>query len=667
MKLKSIVITILFVLVSSVVWAAPPFIAFSDITSGPKTGNTDGVGSGAIVTIWGQNLGSSQGNSKVYVGNVEATAIYYWKNADGQLPGGPANLFDYHKMSEIAFAIPATAPDGETTIKVVYNGTVDSNTIPFTVRSGNIYFIKPTGNDSTGTGSWSNPYKTLNYKVQGNANSVVAGDILYSVGVGETVPFDSSIYGMIDIGRTSSLIGTATTPFAMIAYPNTTCSIIGTSGNAAFKNVSHGTTVEPSQHWHFSKWTIDTQYEAFSIFGYGRYIGNYITGVLPAKETYSGIVGGNCAYFPSATTCSGAKLFGNEIHDYGDPTGTNGSHHLTYISNRTSYTAEAYEIGWNYAHQNTVYQGWHVYDTGNSSPWSGVIKIHDNVTIDQSGNAINLNNPSPSVVEVYNNLTILNDTYAPTGGVKAQPYAALRVETGSLPTIKIYNNTFFGYNDTNKVAASNISYFNNIMVDTRNIAYFGSTGTNFSQGNNLFYSRVNPSLAKPSWATGALTVNPLFMDATNYDFTLQATSPALNVGTVSIAPREFLGSLRTSTPDIGAFGVGTGSVPNVDTTKPTITSFVIPSTSTSLTVGVTLVATDNVGVTNYCLTETNSVDSCVWSGTNPTYYNFTTSGTKTLYTFVMDAAGNTSSSSNDSVTINTSIPVAYGILNATYK
>ena len=86
-----------------------------------------------------------------------------------------------------------------------------------------------------------------------------------------------------------------------------------------------------------------------------------------------------------------------------------------------------------------------------------------------------------------------------------------------------------------------------------------------------------------------------------------------------------------------------------------------------MTVSVSLVASDNIGVTNYCLTETNDVDTCSWSGTNPTSYTFGSTGEKTLYAFVMDAAGNASLSATDSVSININVNPAYEIFNASYK
>jgi len=204
--IKVFIPSILFLGFSSYAQAVTPVLNFSDINSGPKIGNTDGVGSGAIVTVWGNNLGSSQGTSKIYVGDVEATTIYYWKNADGNLPGGPADLDTYHKMQEIAFAIPSGAVNGSSPIKVKVDG-VDSNTIPFTVRSGNIKFVKLDGNDGSGDGSWNNAYRTLQNVFDGDNGKLSPGDIVYSVGV-------NSVSG-ISVGRYATIKGTEENPISL--------------------------------------------------------------------------------------------------------------------------------------------------------------------------------------------------------------------------------------------------------------------------------------------------------------------------------------------------------------------------------------------------------------------------------------------------------------------
>ncbi|MEW6116671.1 MAG: choice-of-anchor D domain-containing protein [Nitrospirota bacterium] len=95
--------------------------------------------------------------------------------------------------------------------------------------------------------------------------------------------------------------------------------------------------------------------------------------------------------------------------------------------------------------------------------------------------------------------------------------------------------------------------------------------------------------------------------------------------------------------------------PAADTTKPTVTSFSIPSSSTSLTVSITsFTASDNVGVTGYRVTESSAIPTSGWSAAPPTSYTFAAAGTKTLYAWAIDAAGNVSASRSASVTITTS-------------
>lgn len=67
--------------------AADPVLYFSDIASGPRTNNSDISGGrmpgqdGAIVTIWGVNLGSARGDSKVYCNGAEAAYYHSWADA----------------------------------------------------------------------------------------------------------------------------------------------------------------------------------------------------------------------------------------------------------------------------------------------------------------------------------------------------------------------------------------------------------------------------------------------------------------------------------------------------------------------------------------------------------------------------------------------------------
>lgn len=100
-----------------------------------------------------------------------------------------------------------------------------------------------------------------------------------------------------------------------------------------------------------------------------------------------------------------------------------------------------------------------------------------------------------------------------------------------------------------------------------------------------------------------------------------------------------------------------------DTTLPVITSFSIPRNSFELSVPVTFTATDNIGVVDWCLTETNSSSSCSWYQAPPANYTFGGLGyNKSLYAFVRDTAGNVSSpaSAATSITRSYSITPAAG-------
>lgn len=93
-----------------------------------------------------------------------------------------------------------------------------------------------------------------------------------------------------------------------------------------------------------------------------------------------------------------------------------------------------------------------------------------------------------------------------------------------------------------------------------------------------------------------------------------------------------------------------------DTIKPVISDFTIPLTSESATVAVSLTATDNVGVTGYCLSETNDSSVCTWQSIAPSTYTFAgiPQGVATprgLYAFVQDADGNISDAAQVSTTI----------------
>jgi len=548
---------------------AAPVLHFSDITSGPKTGNSDGVGSGAIVTVWGNNLGSSQGSSKVYVGSVEATAIYYWKNADGVLPSGPADLKTYHRMQEIAFAVPAAAVDGPNTIKVKVSSE-ESNTLAFTIRPGNIKFIKATGTDAPGNGSWNSPLRTLGYafagdQVTGTAGRIAAGDIYYSVGVGSTAG--------LKIGGNNPVLGTASNPISLIAYPNTKVAISGKAYNGfVVFNYYASSYSRMSQYVNLAKLSITANgSEPEPANGIGVNIGNRLVGLEITGPTVYGGYGGAITG-TAGKSAGGGKYYGIYIHHYGYANGvpynedyrtwthppytsptsscttctsTDAFQHLYYISNRSPDLVEAYEIGWNHLADNPILHGIHIYDQGTVGGWSGVMKVHDNVIKNQRGGAIDIAYPAGTYatvpLEIYNNIIVSDQDDVYTGG-------AFRVDKGG--PAKVYNNTIYGYGYKNFFNNASTDYRNNVMIDNKGVQFITN---NLSlppnaQSNNLFYSTA--STPKPAWATdatGNINADPHFFSAVRGNFALKPSSPAKYKGTdavISTAPTDFFGKAR---------------------------------------------------------------------------------------------------------------------------
>lgn len=92
-----------------------------------------------------------------------------------------------------------------------------------------------------------------------------------------------------------------------------------------------------------------------------------------------------------------------------------------------------------------------------------------------------------------------------------------------------------------------------------------------------------------------------------------------------------------------------------DMEAPVVTEFVIPSSSSYLTIPViTFTATDSMGVTGYKLTETSTVplaSDSGWTAAAPEEYTFSSAGNKTLYAWAKDAIGNVSASLSSNIII----------------
>ncbi|MBL8223087.1 MAG: IPT/TIG domain-containing protein, partial [Bryobacterales bacterium] len=180
-------------------FAAPPRIFFSDLESGPNTGGQDN--GGVFVTIHGVRFGATRGTSYVTIGGGRAAAYPIWTD------------------SKVTFQLGSAATTGEV---VINTPAGPSNVIPFTVRSGKIYFVAVTGSDGN-NGSFAKPWRTL-LKAR---DTIEPGDTIYAMdGVSQTVDDGQG-------WRAAMLIrkgGIAAAPNALVAYPGATVTIGNPAG-----------------------------------------------------------------------------------------------------------------------------------------------------------------------------------------------------------------------------------------------------------------------------------------------------------------------------------------------------------------------------------------------------------------------------------------------------
>lgn len=613
--MKKLIFVILFVLLHSGNAFAAPRLNFSDLVSGPKTGLNDGQGSGVIVTVWGNDLGSTQGTSKVYVGNVEATKVYYWGNADTTGSSGPANLYARHKMQTISFSVPATAVDGSNTIKVTVN-SVDSNTLPFTVRTGKIYHVKTTGVDNSTCGSFASPCRQANYvmntKVEnGYANRVIAGDTVY---VHDGVQ-DISQFGVGSPDRNIGIllrgVGTASNPIGLIAYPG---------AHVLAQGINGGLLLGGSAYTVISKYTakvsggvaMQGRGDGINPGKYARVIANEVTNAPGGCPDGAGgaITGGA---YPNGDQISDMKVYGNYIHDWGCVS-TSKFHHTTYFSNRSGSTGTAFkvvapELSYNYLLNNLAVHGLHVYDengTGNGQPcgdFTGILNITNNVVENQRGVGMDISGESGSDASCFTmDMNVINNLFINTGkgpdwSAATPPntddvaYTALSFSgiknTGNLT---IANNTVYGSGDTGNThvqAMSTLNFSmgsgpralfgghvtlrNNIFVDTNNqpfvyknpdISAAALAAIFTASDHNLWFANGHSNAVIPAWDTSPITLDPK-LDAS---YELLWNSPALKGGDDGIltkAPYDILGRLRkTGFVSIGAFTYTSNGTPN---------------------------------------------------------------------------------------------------------
>ncbi len=601
--------------------AGTPILYFSDLASGPNIGNSDNSQTGqlsgqdgAIVTVWGKNLGTTPG--QITVGGIQAR-VYSWGNATA-----PADLYTKLGLQMVAFQIPKGTPSGVTTIQATVGGST-SNSLPFTVRSGNIYFVRTTGSDTSGDGSWSKSWRTLPVALT-NLN---AGDIVY-VGNGIQQTTEDGDRSVMNLDADQSKTGTAAMPKAIIGYPGAVTLIGNTAFEAGWSNYIQGSGGATAQYWTVAKLTLTALDTVATMDNGFRIIGNKVSAPLGNQPTGAIAAHGNDLY-----------CLGNEITQVGY-SGTSKLYHPIYFQSTESSTAPRLptetnrEIAWNYLHDNFAYDGINIYRENTYSAFMTNHRVHDNYIMNQPGAAFLIGTYITGENWFYNNV-IVNAGSGPLSAEADEGHACIRIFAGWVPvetgvpvptTIHFYNNSVYGCGWPGALNPGSsgvflLAYQNQYNLDLRNnIFHSGPTAQPYipswsdplppSPYHNLWFGAG----AAPAADASSLNTDPKYVNPASGDLHLQSGSPAIDKAVpatptlaqpLPVTDFDSVTRPQGSGYDLGAFEFDQGNPPPAN---PTITlqksaSTTIARVGDIVTFTIQYSNTSSVDATNVVITD----------------------------------------------------------------
>ena len=564
-----------------------PVLFFSDLTWGPKTGWEGSASKGAAVSIWGLNFGASGTITVCGQTLTSGTAsIPEWA-----VTTNPVNA---RGMSRITFYLNSSMNSGVGTISVTTGG-VTSNTLPFTIATGTIYFVDTVNGSNSNDGSttalaWKDIYKAGPYYTPGD-NQYIAYVRSGTYSVTDPGP-QSSVTSHI---KTCGNIGGTTKQKALIAYPGEAPIVTATNwdGHGFLWNQCGGLG-NPGvvDYFTLSKLTFDGtgHLAATGVIGwegqYNRIIGNIVEHFRPTAQLQAGWIGFIQSQY--------LYIYGNLIYDVGfDNMG-----HAIYIKVQNGGVEGA--TGYVAADRTPIHDvfiGWNEFNDF-TSPCTGVSNPSVNCSGYGRGPAIYL-----SVTSGMSPYT-LHDAFIFSNLIKdSVNFLAVGDGYPSFDNIYSYNNIMYGGpSDTTQATALiddtayHVYFYNNTWYQIGNpsmgiVVGSGTSNEHLYSTNNLYSGQnsqpqlyqynggsassttdlywspngfpQDPSALSQSWVTvtGEVKADPKLNNPGSYDFTLQSSSPAIGAGTNlnTTFTTDYMGKTRGSTWDIGAIQYAAGS------------------------------------------------------------------------------------------------------------
>lgn len=546
--------------------------------------------------------------------------------------------------------------------------------------AGATYYVAKTGSDTTGTGSATNPWLTVQKAVN-------------SAGSGDTVRVAAGTYNeRVTIPTTKS--GTSATTTKLIADGR----VILSRGLVVQSNYTEVTGFEITPGWegasvdYHGHVTIDGSYNTLS----------NIT-VRDIAYTGTGIsFGFNAAY----NTVNGFKI--SNVKHYGaffiawwdSPKGAGAHHNVLKNGTISNFGGNA---GVNMAGANNTLDGveisgpsgWNNYADGDGIRFIGpnMTVRNSKVRILQQNNPVGTNQPHTDQMQFWkfaDGLLIENSIIGSTepGLYDSQKGSCLMAEVraGDSITFTIRNSIFL---NTDRAAygggltSTGAGYLKGNFINS----VFWTPGVDVPSGsflrNNVFKQFKTESISQPIdsdynvFITGSTRntnegpntitvsdpgfVNPDITATTRWgvdaDWRPKSTSVLVDRGIAAYAPAlDMAGVKRDTRPDVGALEYVAAVAPPADTTAPTV-SVTSPTNGATVsgTVALGASASDNVGVTkvefrvngNLVGTDTSAPYTGVWDA------SAAAAGSHTIQARAYDAAGNVN---NASVSVNVPAP-----------
>jgi hypothetical protein len=557
--------------------AGSPVLSFSDLTSGPNTGNSDttfSTGNGAYVTVWGTGLGTTAGTATV---SGVSAPIVHWGNAVP--PWSPANLNNgYMNMQVVILQVPSGASGSDGIVLTTASGLV-SNTLPFTVRAGRIFYVSGSGNDSN-AGTFASPKATV---TAGKNLATTPGDIVY-VENGSTTGSEGACagFGLLCMG----VSGTVSAPIALVGYPGALVQV----GDPGTPNAANQTTGIINN---ISGISFPTSYLTIAKLKVRSGLGV----ILFKERTFGNRAVGNDLSCPNLNIDSGCVyingsdvfVYGNEVHDTGlwcSQIGGPGSctsgefsylEHTFYITAGRSYASAQIEgnrwFEWNYLHDNFANRGFNIFQSNEGgSGVSDIITHHHvghNVVVNQVSDALQLAGVNDENW-VYDNLFInVGLPSNPAGDINNDntSHNCMRIggggpSGGPTPNPHVYNNTCY----TPACGTINGSVCGGGGNSVSGAITFPSTGVNYDIHNNIFYLTnntlpyaTNPAGTFPSGAAqssnnlwfGGAGAAPSFDSASLNVDPKFVSNPTVNTLCCNGGPKDGNVRLQSNSPAIG--------------------------------------------------------------------------------------------------------------------